>query len=184
MLVLGAIGVVYVLLAASSKPEHDSGLMRFAVGEMSRLAVLEAPPPMPTRPLRDAEGRELSLADFAGEVVVVNIWATSCAPCLEEMPTLAQAQQRHQGRLRIVAISVDGEAGLDRAKRQLNELSGGVLPFYIDISRGVLFDTRATGMPITIIYDRQGREVARLAGGADWAGEDAGALFEAVLSEP
>jgi hypothetical protein len=72
-----------VLFAATSKPEQTSGLMRFARGDMAALTVLDAPPPMSTRTLRDATGAETSLAAFEGDVLVVNLWATGCAPCVE-----------------------------------------------------------------------------------------------------
>jgi len=182
MLALGAIALSYVLFAAASKPVQTVGLMRFADGHMERLVVLEAPPPLPTRSVRDATGREITLASFQGEVLVLNLWATSCAPCVAEMPTLATLQQRYAGRLRVAPVSVDGEADRARAERMLAELGQGRLPFLIDISRGVLFDVQATGMPLTVIYDPQGRELARLAGGADWASEEAFALIDAVLA--
>src|SRR5262245_54921635 len=88
MLAAGAVAVLYVLFAATSKPEQATGLMRFAHGHMRALTVLEAPPALPTRPIRDAHGAATSLAAFKGQVLVVNVWATSCAPCMEEMPTL------------------------------------------------------------------------------------------------
>ena len=183
MLAAGAVAVLYVLFAAASKPEPTSGLMRFARGEMAKLTVLAEPPPMTTRVLRDAAGAETNLTAFAGEVLVVNLWATWCAPCMEEMPTLGALQRRYQGRLRVVPISVDGEADRAKAQRELADLGGGALPFLIDISRGVLFDLEASGMPVTVIYSRDGRELARLAGGADWNSADAVALFDAVLAE-
>jgi thiol-disulfide isomerase/thioredoxin len=179
----GAIGLVYVLLAASSKPETQLGLSRFAEGEMARLYVMEAPPPMPTRTLRDAGGQDVTLAAYQGEVVVLNLWATWCAPCMEEMPSLAQLQYNFEGRIRVVPISVDSEGDRDKAIRDLQRLSGGALPFLQDMTRGVLFDAQAAGMPVTIIYNRQGQEVARLAGGADWSSEDASQLIEAVIAE-
>jgi thiol-disulfide isomerase/thioredoxin len=183
MLAAGTIAVLYVLFAAASKPEQSAGLMRFARGDMARLTMLQEPPPMPTRTLDDAEGGETSLQAFAGEVLVVNLWATWCAPCMEEMPTLAALQSRFDGRLLVIPVSVDSEADRQKARRELARLTGGRLPFLIDVSRGVLFDARAPGMPLTILYARDGRELARLAGGADWASEDAAALMEAVLSE-
>jgi len=182
MLAAGTLAVLYVLFAAASKPEPSTGLMRFATGEIRRLAVLEGPPPMPTRTLRDAAGRETTLAAFGGEVMVLNLWATWCAPCMEEMPTLAELQRRYAGRLRVIPVSVDSEADRAKAERELARLSGNSLPFLIDVSRGILFDARAAGMPVTIIYDRDGREVARLAGGADWSSDDAAALIDAVLA--
>jgi thiol-disulfide isomerase/thioredoxin len=137
---------------------------------------------MPMRPLRNAAGAETNLGAFPGEVMVLNLWATWCAPCVEEMPTLAALQRRYEGRINVIPISVDGEGQRAKAQAQLAQLSEGSLPFLIDITRGVLFDVGAPGMPVTIIYDRDGREVARLAGGADWASEDAIALIDAVLA--
>ena len=183
MLAAGTLWVLYVLFAAASNPQQTSGLMRFARGDMATLTVLDAPPPMPTRTLRDAAGGETTLAAYRGEVLVVNLWATWCAPCMEEMPTLGELQRRYEGRLRVIPVSVDGEADRAKAQRELTRLSGGSLPFLIDISRGVLFDTQAAGMPMTIIYDSEGRELARLGGGADWVSEEAVALFDAVLVE-
>ena len=178
----GIVALVYVLFAASSKPEENYGLSRFARGDMVRLAVLSETPALSTRTIRDAAGGETNLAAMRGEVLVVILWATWCAPCVEEMPTLAALQRRYAGRIRVVPVSVDSEADREKARAELARLSAGSLPFFIDISRGVLFDLQASGMPTTIIYDAQGREIARLAGGADWDGEDAGALIDAVLA--
>lgn len=150
---------------------------------MTRLSVMEAPPPMPTRTLRDASGAETTLAAYEGEVIVLNLWATWCAPCVHEMPTLGALQRHFGDRLKVIPISVDSEGDRERAQRELARLTDNSLPFLIDISRGVLFDAQAAGMPVTIIYGRDGREIARLAGGADWASEEAIAMLEAVLSE-
>ena len=150
---------------------------------MRQLAVLEAPPILPTRAIRDAAGAETTLAAVAGgEVMVLNLWATWCAPCMDEMPTLGELQRRYEGRIRVVPVSVDSEGQRERAQRELARLSNGSLPFFIDITRGVLFDAQAAGMPVTIVYDREGREVARLAGGADWSSDEAAALIDAVLA--
>lgn len=182
MLAAGGLAVLYVLFVAASKPEPNSGLARFAAGEMRRLQVLEDAPPMSTRTLRGAEGAETNLGAFAGDVLVVNLWATWCAPCMDEMPTLGALQRRFEGRLRVIPVSVDSEADLEKARRELARLSGGSLPFLSDISRGVLFDVRAPGLPVTIIYGPDSRELARLAGGADWDSDESTALMEAVLA--
>ena len=182
MLAAGLVALLYVLFAASSKPEANLGLMQYAQGEMRRLQVMEAPPPMPTRTLTDAQGAETNLQAYQGEVIVLNLWATWCAPCVEEMPTLGALQRHFGDRLKVVPISVDGEADRANAVRQLGELSDNSLPFLLDMSRGVLFDAQAAGMPVTIVYDRDGQERARLAGGADWASPEAIALLEAVLA--
>ena len=157
-------------------------MSRFATGEMARLVAMDAPPPMPTRSLRDASNAETTLAAYQGEVIVLNLWATWCAPCVEEMPTLGAVQRRFGDRLRVVTVSVDAEGQRARAQEQLAELSGGSLPFLLDITRGILFDVQAPGMPVTIIYDREGQELARLAGGADWDSPEAVAMLEAAVA--
>lgn len=182
MLAAGAIAVLYVLFVASSKPETSSGLVRFARGEMHALQVLSEAPPLPERTLTDTAGAETSLAAHRGDVLVVNLWATWCAPCMQEMPTLGALQRRFEGRLRVLPVSVDGLGDREKAISELARLSGGSLPFLQDMTRGVLFDVRAPGLPVTIIYGRDGRELARLAGGADWSGPEAEALMEEVLS--
>lgn len=182
MLAAGTLAVLYVLFAAASKPEPSTGFSRFATGDMRQLSVMQAPPPLPSRTLRDATGAETTLAAYSGQVMVLNLWATWCAPCLTEMPTLAELQRRYQGRVRVITVSVDSEGDRAKAQRELARLSGGALPFLIDISRGILFDVGAAGMPVTIIYDRNGREVARLVGGADWSSDEAAALMDAVLA--
>lgn len=182
MVLAGALAVLYVLFAAASKPETATGLSRFATGEMARLTTMEAPPSLPTRTLQDASGANATLTDLRGKVLVVNLWATWCAPCVEEMPTLGALQRRFGDRIQVIPISADSEADREKAMTQLAELSDNSLPFYIDISRGVLFDAQAPGMPVTIIYDANGNEVARLAGGADWGGDEAAAVIEAVLA--
>jgi thiol-disulfide isomerase/thioredoxin len=183
LIAVGVAALVYVLFAASSKPQLETGVTRFATGEMQRLMVMDAPPPLPTRTLRDAAGAETSLAAYQGEVVVLNVWATWCAPCVAEMPTLGALQRRFGDRLRVIPISIDNEGDRERAQLQLAQLTDNSLPFLVDVTRGVSFDVQAPGLPVTIIYDRSGREVARLAGGADWSGDDAARVLEAVLAE-
>lgn len=183
MFAAGLVAVLYVFLAASSKPDAAAGLARFARGEMANLVVLESPPPMPTRTLRDASGAETNLQAFTGEILVVNMWATWCVWCVDEMPTLAALQRRFEGRLRVLPISFDREADIEHSKRELARLTDNTLPFLIDPSRGVMFDTQLTGMPTTIFYDPQGREIARFVGDADWGGEEAAALMEALIAE-
>lgn len=182
MLAFAGIAILYVLFAAGSKPAETTGMTRFATGAMHRLTVMPDPPALPQRAIQDVQGRVTNLRAFTGQVLVVNLWATWCAPCMEEMPTLGALQRRFAGRIRIIPVNVDDTAHLEQAKQELTHLTQGVLPLYNDNSRGILFDVNAPGMPVTIIYDRRGHEVARLVGGADWSGDDAARLIEAVLA--
>jgi thiol-disulfide isomerase/thioredoxin len=183
LLLAGAGAFLYVLFAASSKPDTHA-YAQFSVGAMRALTMLEAPPPQPASVLSDGEGGEVSLVDFRGQPILVNLWATWCAPCMEEMPTLGALQRRFEGRgFQIVPVNFDVEADLPKARRELDELSSASLPFLADPSRRMMFDVAARGMPTTILYDREGHELARLTGGADWSSDEAAALIEAVLSE-
>lgn len=182
LIAAGVAALLYVVFAASSKPQAQ-GLARFSEGALARLQVLDAPPAQPAEAFSDGAGGTGRLADYRGEVVLVNLWATWCAPCMAEMPTLAALQRRFQGRgFKVVPISVDSEGDLAKARAELARLSGGGLPFLADYSRAVLFAVAAPGMPTTILYDRQGREIARLAGEADWSSDEAAALIEAALA--
>jgi thiol-disulfide isomerase/thioredoxin len=182
MLAFAGIAILYVLFAAGSKPAETTGMTRFATGAMHRLTVIADAPPMPMRAIQDGQGRVTSLHAFSGQVLVVNLWATWCAPCMEEMPTLGALQRRFAGRIRVIPVNVDDTAHLEQANQELARLTQGALPLYNDNSRGILFDVNAPGMPVTIIYDRRGHEVARLVGGADWSGDAAAHVIESVLN--
>ena len=185
LLAAGAIAVLYVLFAASSKPvAPPEGLARFATGAMHSLVVRADAPPMPTRLIHDGAGDSTTLTAMKGDLVIVNLWATWCAPCMEEMPTLGALQRRYDpARVHIVAVNLDDDGDRDKAKQELTKLSQGALALYTDSSRGVLFDIDTDGMPVTIFY-KNGREIARLAGGADWASPEASALVDAALQAP
>lgn len=179
---LGMAAFLYVVFAASSKPPAQ-GYGRFAEGSLQRLRVLEDVPPQPSGAFAGPDGTTLTLAAFRGQVTVVNYWATFCAPCVVEMPTLAALQAHFGDRLQVVAISIDEGAAAARAEAMLAELTEGLLPFHLDISRGVYLNSGSGVLPLTVVYDRAGHEVARLEGDADWSSPEAIAFFEAVLAD-
>ena len=176
-----AAAAVYGFFAFSSKPAGE-GYARFAKGAMAKLQAKSPTPAQPTQGFVDASGRAMTLADFRGQVVLVNVWATWCGPCVTELPALAGLQRRFAGRMKVAAVSVDGEDKRTEAQAMLAERTGGALDFYIDPSRAMAFAVAAPGLPITILYDREGRELARLAGGANWDAPEAAALIEAALN--
>ena len=181
---IGVAAVLYVIVSASIKPKSDADLRQFARGELVKLVVPAAPTAMPTAGFTDADGKAMTLADFKGRIVVVNLWATWCAPCRLEMPTLAKLQAAYQTQpVQVVAISVDRDADLNLAKADIAK--NAPLKLYRDPGYKFAFaiEPKAAGFPTTIIYDRQGRERARLSGGADWNGKESRALIEALLKE-
>jgi len=151
---------------------------------MHALVVMDQPPAMSAHAIRDAHGAEVKLTDMPGDLVVMNLWATWCAPCMEEMPTLGALQRHYDpARVHVVPVNLDEDADKDKAAAELNQLTQNTLPLYTNSDRSVLFDVQAAGMPTTIFY-RHGREVARLSGGANWDSPEAHAAIEGALRAP
>ena len=125
----------------------------------------------------DGAGAPRSLAEFRGRVVLVNLWATWCAPCIEEMPALDRIAARLGGPdFAVVAIAVDrqGEAVV---RPFFAKLGLGRLDLYLDPGNGVVRALGAPGLPVSVVLDREGRELGRVLGAAAWDGPD----FEALL---
>ena len=182
--VIGVAAVLYVIVSASIKPKGEADLRQFAKGELVKLVAPSSPTPAPTTPFTDADGKAVTLADFRGQVVVVNLWASWCAPCKLEMPTLARLQAAYQTQpVRVLAISVDRDVDLNLARADI--AANAPLTLYRDPGYKFAFGLKpvAQGFPTTIIFDKQGRERARLSGGADWNGKEARGMIEALLRE-
>jgi thiol-disulfide isomerase/thioredoxin len=127
-----------------------------------------APKPAPQLQFEDASGRARSMADFRGKVVLLNIWATWCAPCREEMPALDRLQARLGGPgFEVLAVSVD-QQGPEVARRFYAEVGIKSLAFYIDRSAKAAFQADVAGLPATLLIDAEGREIGRHLGAARW----------------
>jgi thiol-disulfide isomerase/thioredoxin len=180
----GVAAVVYIIVQASFKPEQDNGLKSVARGAMAKLELPAEPAPAPSTRFYDADGKPLRIADFRGKVLVLNLWAIWCPPCVAEMPTLAKLQAEYAGKpVAVVPISVDTAQAADKAKLFIAEHPP--LAFYSDrdMKLPFAFKPPVPGMPTTIIYGPDGVERARLSGGADWSGPDARAVIDAVLAQ-
>jgi len=185
LFVVGAIAFGAVSCQAGRPSVEQSGYERFAEGALEKLVVDPNPPAQPDTAFRDAADQPKRLQDFRGQVVVVNLWATWCAPCLTEMPTLGALQAAFKDKgLTVLAISVDRVSDRDSAIKELADLADGRLTFYGDPTYAIAYDLKAQGFPTTIVFGRDGREIARLAGGADWFSAEAKGLVEQALAEP
>jgi len=128
----------------------------------------EAPRPLPELRFVDGAGKPHSLADFRGRVVLLNIWATWCVPCREEMPALDRLQSKLGGRgFEVVALSIDND-GLPRVRRFYEELGLKAMGINVDTGGDVTAKLRAVGVPLTLLVDREGRELWRKLGPAEW----------------
>ena len=181
VIAVGAAAVLYVMVASSIKPGAGQGLERFARGGMEKLGVPEAPGRIPTVAIQDESGRPVRLSELPGEVVVVNLWATWCAPCVAEMPTLAALQRAYPGRVTVVPVSMDVASKTGEAKAFIAKHPP--LRFHHDPTWAVSAAAKArAGLPTTIIYGEDGVERARVVGIAEWDSREARALFDALLA--
>lgn len=175
VVVLAAIaGYLLTDTTSADRPPVRGAVEKFVLAEKATAA--------PQAAWRDGEGAERRLADYRGKVVLVNYWATWCAPCIREMPSLARLQKAlPPTEFALVAISVDLE-GRKVAEPFLQENDLMALGLHLD-NRGTV--ARAMGvsvMPTSILYDQDGQEVGRLAGAAEWDSADALALIRYVIN--
>lgn len=173
-------------LALDETPASEAalnGARSLSIGQMRRLIVHKEPKPFVATQFKDEAGERLTLADFKGEIVLVNLWATWCAPCKKEMPSIDRLGERLNGQpFRIVAISVDRGDAIEKAKRFLSEeIEARHLDFYIDETFTLPREAGAVGLPTSFLIDRAGNEVARITGDAEWDSAEAVAVIERLL---
>lgn len=146
---------------------------------LSKLTTLNAPPTQPSASFTTPEG-EVTLADYRGKIILVNVWATWCAPCVVEMPSLDELERLRGGDdFAVVPISLDrkmADADVFYKRTGLTDL-----PLIHDGTFGVSARLALPGLPTSILYDEFGRELARLPGEADWASAEALALIDYLI---
>lgn len=147
--------------------------------------VAGSPVELPSVTVQDLDGREVDLkaALDTGEVVVLNFWATWCAPCKQEMPTLAALDSLFADRpLRVVTVAMD-RAGPAALRAFMAEVGAEQLEILHDPRMAVSGPYEIRGLPVTIVVDRSGDEVFRHAGFADWSAPDVVGFLESLLDE-
>lgn len=151
-------------------------------GTLKPFKTVQDPAPAPDLRFTDAEGRELTLADFKGRVVLLNLWATWCTPCVEEMPSLDRLQARLGGPdFEVVAISVDRQ-GASVVAPFYEKLGLKRLGVYLDRTSQSMRALGLRGLPTSLIIDRDGRIAGRLEGAAAWDSPAAEALIRHYLA--
>jgi thiol-disulfide isomerase/thioredoxin len=162
-------------------------LAPLARGEVAAVNVAKSPLKVPDLAFQDASGKPLTLANWRGRTVLLNLWATWCVPCRKEMPALDALQQKlGSPDFQVVAVNIDTRDP-DKPKAFLKELGIDKLAYYTDPTAKTFQDLkavgRAFGMPTTLLVDRQGCEIGTIAGPAEWASEDAVKLIQAALGK-
>ncbi len=178
MMFIGVIAVFLVVVQSCQKPK--TGIDRFGVKSLQKLTSLEVPPQQPNVTFTSARSEAtMTLQDYRGQVVLLNAWATWCPPCVAEMPSLDRLQAARGGEdFQVLTIA------LDRPEKvvtffERNDIAN--LPDWMDVNYEINGRLRLPGMPTSILYDRNGREVARLAGEAEWDSPEALALIDYLV---
>ena len=179
MLVTGLFALAYVILQTFNVPKNN--LERFAVGSLKKMVVLENPPPQPTRMFKNAEGQDVNLSAYHGKTILLNIWATWCAPCIAEIPSLDRLQ-KEQGNSAFEVVAVSQDMHAVDAESFLKTKGIENLSFYHDNTLGLASDVEVMGLPISIFYDENGREIARIPGEVNWQSAEVGALIRDILN--
>jgi len=156
----------------------------FAKGDVAAVKVAQSPLKVPDLAFHDADGKRVTLADFKGRTILLNLWATWCVPCREEMPALNALQDKLGGPdFQVVAVNIDTRDA-EKPKAFLKEVGATHLAYYADGNAKTFQELkavgRAFGMPTTLLIDPDGCEIGTIAGPAEWASEDAVKLISAA----
>lgn len=179
------LALVYTALTTGANPAlaADVDIMSPLVsGDMKKLAIHSAPKATSSAAfdLADDEGRA-TLEDYEGKYILLNFWATWCAPCRKEMPHLSELQKELGGddfEVLTIASGRNTAAGIAKFFKDAGITN---LPRHMDPKQALSSQMGVFGLPITVLIDPEGREIARLRGDANWAGDSAKSIIKALI---
>lgn len=177
------VGAVYVKVGpqindkGAAVAEVGGILAPFATGNLAHFRPAASRVPVPELEFHDGAGKTVHLSDFQGRVVLLNLWATWCVPCREEMPALDRLEAAMgSDRFQVLALSVDKD-GLEGAQAFLNEIKVTHLKLYNDPTSRANFKVKGYGLPTTLLIAPDGSELGRIVGPAAWNSDEAKALI-------
>lgn len=176
--------VLYAALAAcaNSASADTASLEALREGLMKKLVFHTEAKSVSDKVFTDPEGGEHRLADYKGKYILVNFWATWCAPCRKEMPSLDKLQETLGGeRFEVVTVAT-GRNTLPGITKFFGKADVTHLPILLDPKQTLARDMGVLGLPITMIIDPEGREIARLRGDAPWDSKSALAIIGALIA--
>ncbi len=175
--------VLYTALGLGANAAFAVDIASLREGSMLKLAVLDAPAEVPATAFTDKDGGEHALADWKGKVTLVNFWATWCAPCRKELPALDALNRDLGGEDFAVVTIAAGRNALPGITRLFDEVGVKTLPVYLDPKLQLSREMGVIGLPVSILLDREGREVARMSGDAEWDSDSARAIVKALVDD-
>ncbi len=167
-------------LLANTSLADTAQFAQLREGDMRKLAFHAEPMPTTDVTFTHEDGTEVSLSDVAGDITVVNFWATWCAPCRKEMPSLsALADHFEPSDVKVVTIAT-GRNPRPAMAAFFDDIGVENLPLHADPRQRFSRAMGVLGLPVTVIINDEGQEIARLQGDADWASPSAIAILEAL----
>ena len=168
-------------LGLSTSTAFSQNLDQYLTGEMKNVTLKKEREEIPNISFKDGDGNTRQISEFKGKVLLVNFWATWCAPCREEMPSLDNLQAKlGSDDFTVLAVGQDLQ-GVEKTKKFLKALKLENLTALNDKTVKSGRKLGVFGLPATLIIDREGREVGRLVGPAEWDAEEAIELLKAVI---
>ncbi|MEL6550435.1 MAG: TlpA disulfide reductase family protein [Pseudomonadota bacterium] len=173
--------LLYLAAALSANAGDLNAIADMREGDMRKLVFHEEPQETSTSAFYLPDETEHFLSAYEGKYVLVNFWATWCAPCRKEMPMLSELQAEFGGDAFDVVTIATGRNPVEGMRQFFDEIEVHNLPMYRDPRQAVARDMAVLGLPITVIINPEGEEIARLRGDADWASDNAKAIIDALL---
>ena len=175
---------LYMALLLGANAQADTAALEaLREGSMKKLIFHAEPQPASQQSWQLPDGAgEGSLADYAGQYVVLNFWATWCAPCRHEMPTLSALQTEFGGEEFQVVTLATGRNSPQGIVKFFTETGIDNMTRYQDPRQQIAREMAVLGLPITVIIDPEGNEIARLRGDADWYSDSARAIVAALIA--
>lgn len=174
------LAVLYTALAIGANPALAGDLADLREGEMKKLALHSEPAAVPEAIFLDADDGEVPLAQWRGKWVVMNFWATWCAPCRKEMPSLLRLQQA-MPEIAVLPVAT-GRNAVEGIERFYEEAGVQALPILRDPKSELARPMGVMGLPLTVILNPEGQEVARLIGDAEWDSAHAQTMIRALMA--
>ncbi|WP_242511932.1 TlpA family protein disulfide reductase [Rhodobaculum claviforme] len=175
--------MIYTALALAANAASPEVLRDLRSGDMRALVIHDTPRDVPAAELLDGDDAVHRLEDWRGRWLVVNFWATWCPPCRAEMPGLDRLEAALGGPGFAVLPVATGRNPMPAVRRFYQEAGLAHLPILRDPRQGFAAAMGVFGLPVTVILDPDGREVARLTGDAHWDGPEARAILDALLAQ-
>lgn len=184
--------IALLLLGAASalaacdrqKPEQPQGTEAPELKEpIGKVDITQAGQDMPAMPFEGPNGGPATLTEFRGKPLLVNLWATWCAPCVAEMPTLDKLATREKDRFQLIVVSQD-LAGRREVDPYFAKAKFTALKPYLDKQNVLMSALKTETLPTTVFYDAEGKEKWRVLGAMNWEGERARTLIDGALSPP